>query len=272
MHKGIRRSLYVLALATAGTMLLYTLPLPGVRLARRARAAVTAANPNHFAADSPTLVELFTSEGCSSCPPADALLAQIQREQPNAVVLSEHVDYWNYIGWTDPYSSAAASERQQEYNRRFKLASVYTPQMVIDGTYQLVGNDKRAAYADIALASAAPKLKISLSQPREDAAKQISFHLTTAAVNAPATVYAVLAQNHGSQQVDRGENGGRTLMHVCIARTLKRVDTLAAGKPFDGDVTLALPTGQSADDVHVVAFLQLDSGTVVGVATAPVGR
>jgi hypothetical protein len=261
MHKGIRRSLYLLALASAGTFSVYVF---GGKLAAKGHA--TAAT----SAVSPALVELFTSEGCSSCPPADTLLAQIQREQPNAIVLEEHVDYWNYIGWTDPYSSAAATERQQEYGRRFQLDSVYTPQMVIDGKYELVGTDKSAIYTDIARASAAPKLKVSLSPPHLDAEKQISFHLTTPAVTAPTTVYAVLAQNHGSQQVDRGENGGRTLMHASIARTLKQVGTLAIGKPFDGDVTLPLPSGQTADGVHVVAFLQGDSGTIVGVATAPV--
>ena len=267
MHKGIRRSLYVLALATAGTALLYTVPLPGVQTALHTKAAMKTGSPV-----APALVELFTSEGCSSCPPADALLAQIQREQPNAVVLSEHVDYWNHIGWTDPYSSAAVTERQQDYGERFKLSSVYTPQMVIDGTYQLVGSDKSAAYADIARASASPKVKISLTQPRQDVGSHISVHLTTAAVSAPATLYAVLVQNHASQQVDRGENGGRTLTHVSIARTLKRVDTLSAGKPFDGDVTLALPSGQSANDIHVVAFLQQDSGAIIGVATTPLRR
>lgn len=269
MHTGIRRSLYVLALATAGTVSLYTLPLLGAVLHGFVHTAVTASPIT--AAESPALVELFTSEGCSSCPPADALLAQIQREQPNAVVLSEHVDYWNYIGWTDPYSSAAASARQQEYSRRFNLNSVYTPQMVIDGRYELVGTDKRAAYADIARASATPKLKILLSQPRVDG-NQISFHLTTAATDTPAAVYAVLAQNKGSQQVNRGENGGRTLLHVSIARSLKRVATLDSGKSFDSDVTLALPQGQSAADVHVVAFLQQDAGAVTGIASTAVAR
>lgn len=266
MHTGIRRSLYVLALATAGTASLYTLPLLGVSSFAKAATA----SPNTVA-ESPALVELFTSEGCSSCPPADALLAQIQQEQPNAIVLSEHVDYWNYIGWTDPYSSAAASARQQEYSRRFNLNSVYTPQMVIDGRYELVGTDKRTAYADIARASATPKLKISLTQPRVDG-NQISFHLTTAATDAPATVYAVLAQNKGSQQVNRGENGGRTLLHVSIARTLKRVATLDSGKSFDSEVTLALPQGQAAVDMHVVAFLQQDAGAVTGIASTAVAR
>ena len=264
MHKGIRRSLYLLALATAGTLSVYVF---GGRLTAKAHATAAASG---MPSQSTALVELFTSEGCSSCPPADALLAEIQREQPNAIVLEEHVDYWNYIGWTDPYSSAVVTARQQEYGNRFKLDSVYTPQMVIDGKYEVVGTDKSAIYGDIARATAAPKLKLVLSQPRVDADKKISVHLTTPAVSSAATVYAVLAQNNGSQQVDRGENGGRTLMHVSIARTLDRVQTLSSGKAFDGDVTLALPKGQAPANMHVVAFVQQDSGAIVGVASAPV--
>ena len=99
------------------------------------------------------VVELFTSQGCSSCPPADALLALLDKD-PDVLVLSEHVDYWNHLGWRDPFSSSAHSARQQAYARRFGQDGPYTPQMVVDGRVQFVGSDARRARAAIAAAGA----------------------------------------------------------------------------------------------------------------------
>src|SRR5271167_2140177 len=112
-------------------------------------------------AETPVVIELFTSEGCSSCPPADALLVDLSRKSsPNGtqlILLGEHVDYWNYIGWTDRFSSPAFSDRQNNYAKQLHLATVYTPQMVIDGHLQLVGNGAAEVYRNISLAAAEPK-------------------------------------------------------------------------------------------------------------------
>ena len=115
----------------------------------------------------PVLVELFTSEGCSSCPPADRLLSELDRRQPvsgaNIVVLSEHVDYWNSLGWRDPFSSHQWSERQDNYGRQFGLDSIYTPQMVINGAQEVNGSDSRAVRSAIEKSAAATPVAISIS-------------------------------------------------------------------------------------------------------------
>ena len=123
--------------------------------------------PSPPLASIPVLVELFTSEGCSSCPPADALLARLQRDQPvpnaNIIVLEEHVDYWDHLGWHDRFSSHQITDRQPSYARRLRLDDIYTPQMVIDGTDQFTGNDSAHALRAIAQAAHTPKLNLTLS-------------------------------------------------------------------------------------------------------------
>src|SRR5271170_8009350 len=123
----------------------------------------------------PVLVELFTSEGCSSCPPADALLAKLDRDQPiqNAeiIILGEHVDYWDNLGWHDRFSSHQYTERQNQYSSRLNVDGVYTPQMIVDGTDQFVGNDAAHAQRAIVHAAQTPKLNLSLSKPVVNARK-----------------------------------------------------------------------------------------------------
>src|ERR1700693_3664629 len=136
---------------------------------------------NGNAQQTPVLVELFTSEGCSDCPPADALLERLDRSQPvsgtELIVLSEHVDYWNDIGWKDPYSSHEYSERQSAYAARFGRRSVYTPQMVIDGHFELVGSDERRAIQAVENDTKFVKVPLSLSAIRFDGNDKLSMHV-----------------------------------------------------------------------------------------------
>src|SRR5713226_9075652 len=129
----------------------------------------------------PVLIELFTSEGCSSCPPADALLEKLDHSQPvptaDVVVLSEHVDYWDDIGWKDPYSSREFSLRQADYARRFRLDGPYTPQMVVDGNTQLVGSDEREALRIIRNAATAVKVPVNLSEARLEGGNALVVHV-----------------------------------------------------------------------------------------------
>ncbi len=140
-------------------------------------ATVLAGTP---AARVPVLLELFTSEGCSSCPPADRLLGKFDREQSIAgadlVVLSEHVDYWNQLGWADPFSSPLYSQRQHEYAGRLK-GDVYTPELVVDGMKGMVGSDEREAVEAIREALRAPKASIAVAARLVEGKAKVTLHL-----------------------------------------------------------------------------------------------
>jgi hypothetical protein len=174
------------------------------------------------------LVELFTSEGCSSCPPADAVLEKLDRGQPipgaQIVVLSEHVDYWNHIGWADPYSSPAFSARQGQYARRFRTQGPYTPQMVVDGESEFVGSDVRAAESAIRSAAKHPKADIRITE--EGGSVVVDVAPLPSGTARKAGVFVAYAMDSGTQDVARGENRGRRLHHVAIAKELKQIGTV----------------------------------------------
>jgi hypothetical protein len=212
----------------------------------------------------PVLIELFTSEGCSSCPPADRLLEFLDEEQPfssaDLIVLSEHVDYWNGDGWVDPYSSRVFSERQRRYADQFGLESVYTPQVVIDGQRQTVGSDSIAIRNAVQAVTRSEKVALTLSNIVRDH-DRIKMHLASSDLthnNGPATVYIALADNKVQSNVAGGENGGRSLTHVAVARALFSVGTVKTGSSFSQDMVIPLPAHTPANGIRIVVFLQDD--------------
>jgi len=225
-------------------------------------------------ARTPVLVELFTSEGCSDCPPADALLDRLDRSQPVAgaelIVLSEHVDYWNDIGWRDPYSSHAYSERQSAYAARFGLSSVYTPQMVVDGKFEFVGSDEQRAITAASTAAKAEKVGMTLSGAHLESENVLAVHLDAGQLPAtstrPAAVLLAIADEKDESHVTGGENGGRTLRHVAVLRSLKQVGSLDRVNSLSQDVRIEIPRRNGS--IRLIAFAQdEENGTIWGVAS-----
>ena len=224
----------------------------------------------------PVLVELFTSEGCSDCPPADALLGQIDTRQPvagvQAIVLSEHVTYWNHQGWQDPYSLDSMTDRQEEYQRRFKLDSSYTPQMVVDGTTQFVGNNGKALVDALTNAAKSPKQSLSIESARWDHGSAVFSVRGDAPVG--EKLVAVLAANATHQEVSAGENAGRSLHHVAVVRVIKEF-----GAESDDGRPLKLPgnnlnsKSEANGPVRLVVFLvDRKTGHVLGAAEQTLQR
>ena len=227
----------------------------------------------------PVLVELFTSEGCSSCPPADAFLQKLD-QQPvpgeEMIVLSEHVDYWNHIGWKDPYSARYFSDRQSAYGRHFGLESVYTPQMVVDGSSEFTGSDTAQANKAFAKAMGNPKIAVALSSVKLGGPNVVQAHLDIGPLPASfemaeAEVYVAVALNRAESQVSHGENAGRRLVHVAVVRSMVKVGVLRQGQKFGQDVQLRLEPGTDTGNLRLITFLQgLRQGRVIGAAAQTV--
>jgi hypothetical protein len=216
---------------------------------------------------------LFTSEGCSDCPPADRILEELDTKQfvpgAQAIVLSEHVTYWNHEGWQDPFSLDEIDVRQKEYGNRFNLDSVYTPQAVIDGSAQLVGNNATGVANAVEQAASSPKKPLTIGDAHWDnGAVTFTLH---GAPDSELRLIAVLAADATGHQVMRGENAGRTLHHVAVVRSIKELAANAA----DGRV-LRLSAGSLARDavpVRIIAFLiNKKTGHVIAVAEQTLNR
>ena len=218
----------------------------------------------------PVLVELFTSEGCSSCPPADALLEKLDSEQPIAgaqiIVLSEHVDYWNHDGWTDPFSSAAFTARQVDYVRRFGRDEPYTPQMVVDGNAECNGSDAQKVGSAIRQAIVQPKVGIRIRAAASgDAAVTIEVDPLPEGTTHKANVYLAHAAERGTSDVLRGENQGRTLRYVSIVRNIQRIGSIGGHELFKKQVSIR--AADAPAESRLIAFVQeAANGRVWGAA------
>ena len=226
----------------------------------------------------PVLVELFTSEGCSSCPPADRLLAQLDREQPVAhaeiIVLGEHVDYWDQLGWHDRFSSPLFTQRQEIYARALNTEGPYTPQMVIDGREQFVGGDREQALSSIARAAAIPKLQLHLSEPvlhGREVRATISIGAAIPITDEGIELYAALVDRNDTTEVQRGENGGRRLQHAGVVRTLMRIGSLRDVQSSRLAITASAPSDADLAGLRLVVFAaRPGQGGIVGAALRPV--
>ena len=226
----------------------------------------------------PVIVELFTSEGCSSCPPADALLRKLDAEQPvegaEVIILGEHVDYWNYIGWTDRFSSSQFTARQDSYTQRFNLDSAYTPQMIVDGIHELNGTDERGAKRTISSQSEKAKADLQLSLTRKDG-RDDAYVLRVLANGLDAKnqsqLFLAVTENGLESQVNKGENDGRFLRHSGVVRRLSPMSGFDPAKP--NEATIRIEKDWKPEKLRVIAFVQqVGDRRIVAAASVPLPK
>ena len=256
------------ALTVAGA-----LALPAFRLIP----AGAASAPEPTAAPAPTVpvvVELFTSEGCSSCPSADAALRELEAAQSvpgvEVMALGQHVDYWNRLGWKDPFSSAQFTQRQRWYAEGFKAGS-YTPQAVVQGRYKFVGSQRATLARTVAQAARAPQATVALTRA-PDGTLQVQVSGLPAGTQA-ASVALALTETGLSSQVGRGENAGRLLRHAAVVRAWRTLGPAGADGTFSCSVAPGLAASWKIPNLRAVVLVQEDdSRRVVGVASLPLGN
>jgi len=242
-----KRHILLASLGWLGAIVLGT----GVRgpLATRAEGGQTPNGVMPF-----VVVELFTSEGCSSCPPADELLGEIAQDARKTgkpiYALSFHVDYWNYIGWTDPYSKKAFSARQRQYAEAFGTSQIYTPQMVVNGREAFVGSNRRRLERAIqAGLGSLPSHPITIALARVPDGPS-TFSYVVSELPGEAVLHLAVVERNVSQNVKRGENSGRTLSHENVVRYF---ETVADEK---GRFSFELPKDARQENCSVVAYIQ----------------
>ena len=237
----------------------------GVSALTRSHAQTAAGMPQ--ASRSPIVVELFTSEGCSSCPPADALLARLADEQLGSnvqlIALEEHVDYWNDLGWVDPFSSRDWTSRQYVYAGALKNGNPYTPQMVVDGTVEFVGSHTKQARESILMAARNTKMPVSLERGKPSKGDQLEFSVKTGKLEGKAgsdaaEVWLAITETGLHSAVTRGENAGEDLHHAAIVRFMRKIGEAKSGgeTAFAGDATVPLKKEWKRENLKAVLFVQ----------------
>lgn len=216
------------------------------------------------------VVELFTSEGCSSCPPADQLVARIQQEDKDqpVYILAFHVDYWDRLGWKDAFSDHRYTDRQNRYATWLNLQSIYTPEIVVNGRNEFVGSqEKTLRSAILSSLDQAPAAQLTISDVRSENGK-VRWNFIVQHVDANSSLIVALVQRSAKTEVKAGENNGRTLNHVQIVRNLVTT-RISAGS--SGPLAIQVPPGLPAGDQELIAFIQRDdNGQIVAATRSPI--
>jgi hypothetical protein len=232
----------------------------------------------------PVLVELFTSEGCSSCPPADALLARLYEDQPvsgaDVITLEEHVDYWDELGWKDPFSSPEWTRRQREYAAAFRNGGVYTPQMVVDGQVEFVGSRERQSEQEISADARRTKTQVIVTANGSEAHGTPQFSVRVARLMGgtsgdPAEIWLAVAENNLQSAVSSGENAGEHLRHTSVLRALRKIGIAETNKDesFSGNPVVRLDHAWKRENTRVIVFVQeRKSRKILGAAEAELSR
>jgi hypothetical protein len=225
----------------------------------------------------PVVVELFTSEGCSSCPPADVMLQKLVQLQPvtgaEIIALEEHVDYWNHDGWVDPFSSPEWTERQQAYVAMTN-GQAYTPELVVDGNLQLNGSDGPKALSDIEKASQGAKTQVTITPAAEKNSHKVAVSVGSIPEDRDnkdtAEVWMAITEDGLHSQASAGENKGRTLTHIATLRSLHKIGTANPQNPvsFSGNADVKINSHWNAANVRVTVFVQRKkSRAILGAAS-----
>jgi hypothetical protein len=226
-----------------------------------AGAAALAAGPVPSLAD-PVLVELFTSQGCSSCPPADRFLGELAQRE-DVIALAYHVDYWDYIGWQDKFARPENTARQKDYRDALGLHTIYTPQMVVDGRYDVVGSQRAAVESSIESAAGQQKLPIAIA--KNGGKLRVTAPAMEIDQAQPASLWLVTYSRRNETEVSKGENAGSILVEYNIVRELRRL------ADWNGNaIDLELDVSTADKNMGCAVILQVDgNGPILGVAAAP---